>query len=117
MKTNVGKTYRKKYFNDAYFQALEMIEPVMKAHDLTLVEVGLRWLVHHSRLRILDGNDGVIIGASSVKQLKSNLVDLEKGPLPKGVLDVLDEAWEITRATAPTYWHLDLEYSYSFDGT
>src|ERR1700733_8032866 len=62
MKTNVGKTYRKKYFNDAYFQALEMIEPVMKAHDLTLVEVGLRWLVHHSRLKILDGNDGVIIG-------------------------------------------------------
>ena len=87
----------------------------MQAYNLTLVEVGLRWLVHHSKLKILDGNDGVIIGASSLEQLQNNLLDLEKGPLPKVVLDVLDEAWEITRAKAPTYWHLDLEYSYSYD--
>ena len=72
-------------------------------------------MVHHSALRVLNGNDGIIIGASSVKQLEESLANLEKGPLPVGVLKVLDEAWEITRSSAPTYWHLDLEYGYDFD--
>jgi aflatoxin B1 aldehyde reductase len=71
--------------------------------------------VHHSALKILDGNDGIIVGASSVKQLNETLEDIEKGPLPEDVLKVLDEAWEITRSSAPTYWNLDLKYGYDFD--
>jgi aflatoxin B1 aldehyde reductase len=47
--------------------------------------------------------------------LEENLQDIEKGPLPEEVLKVLDEAWEITRSSAPTYWHLDLKYGYGFD--
>lgn len=113
--TSVGKIYRSRYFKDAYFQALELIEPAITSHSLTLVEVALRWLVHHSALNIVDGNDGTIIGASTVEQLRGNLLDMEKGPLPREVLDVLDEAWEITRSHAPTYWHLDLKYTYDFD--
>ena len=82
-------------------------------HNLTLLEVGLRWVRHHSKLRMDDGGrDGVIIGVSSFEQLEGNIEDLEKGPLPNEVVKVLDDAWMITKPTTPNYWHLDLKYTY-----
>ena len=112
-KATSGVLYRKRYFKDATFDALRLIEPVAKKHDLTLLEIALRWCVHHSALKMTDGGrDGVIIGVSSFAQLESNLKDLEKGPLPDEVVKVLDEAWLITKPTTPNYWHLDLKYTY-----
>lgn len=104
--------YRKRYFKDSTFDALRLIEPVIQKHNLTLLETALRWVVHHSALKIKDGNDGVIIGVSSFDQLKSNLADLEKGPLPDDVVKALDEAWMIAKPNCPNYWHLDLVYTY-----
>lgn len=72
--------------------------------------------MHHSKLQMQmqngGGRDGVIIGVSSFEQLEGNLRDLEKGPLPDEVVEVLDQAWLLTKATAPEYWHKDLEYTY-----
>jgi len=111
-----GGMYRKRYFRDATFDALRMIEPVAEKHNLTLLEIALRWCVHHSALKMTDGGrDGVIIGVSSLNQLKSNLTDLEKGPLPDEVVKVLDDAWLVTKPTTPNYWHLDLKYTYDLD--
>jgi aryl-alcohol dehydrogenase-like predicted oxidoreductase len=44
--------------------------------------LALRWLSHHSALKRETG-DAILIGASSVKHIEQNLVDLEKGPLRK----------------------------------
>ncbi|KAJ9604894.1 hypothetical protein H2200_010283 [Cladophialophora chaetospira] len=100
-----GKMYRERYFRNASFDALRLIEPVVLKHNLSLIEVALRWCVHHSKLKVADGNDGVIIGVSSVGQLKDNLQHLKKGPLPDEIVQVLDDAWfTITKATAPLYW-------------
>lgn len=108
-----GKRYRDRYFKDETFKALQIIEQAAAKHNLTLLEVALRWTVHHSALRVKDGGrDGVIIGVSNFDQLKSNLADLEKGPLPQAVVDALDEAWLVVKAAAPNYWHLDLKYTY-----
>ena len=99
--------YRARYFQDSTFQALQLIEPVVQRHQLTLLETALRWCIHHSALRFAKdgGNDGVIIGVSSLAQLESNLRDLEKGPLPQEVVDVLDNAWETyLKGRGPTYW-------------
>jgi aflatoxin B1 aldehyde reductase len=49
---------------------------------LTVAEVALRWLVHHS-LMSREAGDAVIVGASSGGHLENNLADLEKGPLPR----------------------------------
>ncbi|CAF1044133.1 unnamed protein product [Rotaria sp. Silwood1] len=98
-----GKLYRDRYFNDAYLDAINRLTLVVKNHGLTITETALRWLVHHSKLRPFDG-DGIIIGAGSVEQLKSNLNDLQKEPLPDEVIRALDEAWQSTRAVAKTYW-------------
>ena len=108
-----GAQYRKRYFKDATFDALRVIEPVAQKHNLTMLEIALRWCMHHSALKMQEGGrDGVIIGVSSLDQLKSNLADLEKGPLPDDVIKVLDEAWMITKPTTANYWHLDLHYTY-----
>lgn len=100
----IGGMYRERYFRDTNFEALKLIEPVAEKHDLTLIEIAFRWCLHHSKLNTSDGNDGIIIGVSSLSQLKSNLHDIEKGPLPEEVVEVLDQAWAITKATCPSYW-------------
>jgi aflatoxin B1 aldehyde reductase len=103
---SIGTMYRDRYFKDATFQALQIAEQAAQKHDLTLVEIALRWCIHHSALktRIKGGNDGVIIGVSSLKQLEGNLAYLEKGPLPDDVVQALDEAWMVSKATAPPYF-------------
>jgi aflatoxin B1 aldehyde reductase len=109
----MGEMYRKRYFKDSTFEALRIIEPVVKKHGLTMVETALRWVVHHSSLNIKDGGrDGVIIGVSGIDQLESNLKDLEKGPLPEEVVQALDKAWLVSKPDTPNYWHLDLKYTY-----
>lgn len=98
--------YRDRYFKDATFKALQLVETAAQEANLTLLEIALRWTIHHSALktRAKGGNDGVIIGVSSFTQLEGNLADLEKGPLPEQVLKAVDEAWLVNKATAPTYW-------------
>jgi aflatoxin B1 aldehyde reductase len=79
---------------------------VVERHNLTLIETALRWTVHHSLLNLgTEGNDGIIVGVSSLTQLEGNLRDLEKGPLPDEVVAVLDEAWDTyLKAHGPPYW-------------
>jgi aflatoxin B1 aldehyde reductase len=108
----IGARYRERYFREGTFEALRLIEPVAQKYGLTLIEIALRWVHHHSALKITDGNDGIIIGVSSLDQLKSNLKDLEKGPLPEEVVEVLDEAWLVSQTTMGHYWHMDLKYTY-----
>lgn len=84
---------------DEYFEALEMVKPVADAHKLTLAEVALRWVSHHS-LMSREHGDNVLIGASSNAHLEANLLDLEKGPLPEDVVKALDLAWEHVRPVA-----------------
>ncbi|KAI1394454.1 aflatoxin B1 aldehyde reductase member 2 [Hypoxylon trugodes] len=112
-KSSTGTNYRNRYFKESTFQALQTIEKAIEKHPgLTLIETALRWVVHHSQLKIKDGNDGILIGISSHDQLVSNLDNLEKGPLPEDVVQALDEAWLIAKADAPNYWHKDLVYTY-----
>ncbi|KAI9929331.1 hypothetical protein MW887_000799 [Aspergillus wentii] len=107
-----GKTYRYRYFKPSVSRALEVPEPVVEKYGLSLVEVALRWCVHHSGLKVVNGNDGAVIGFSGLGQLQGNLADLEKGPLPAEVVDALDQAWLITKADSSTFWHGELKYTY-----
>jgi aflatoxin B1 aldehyde reductase len=77
------------YWNESYFKALALVETVAQKHNLTLAEIALRWMSHHSLLKKEHG-DAVIIGASSTKHIEQNLIDLEKGPLRKCI------AWFVT---------------------
>jgi aflatoxin B1 aldehyde reductase len=98
-----GKVYRQRYWNDTFFGALELVKPVTDKNNLTLSEVALRWISHHSALS-KQYNDAVIIGASSVGHLDQNLKDFEKGPLPQDVINILDEAWAFVKPLCPAYY-------------
>ncbi|KAL0947126.1 hypothetical protein HGRIS_013258 [Hohenbuehelia grisea] len=102
--TMQGKSYRQRYWNQLHFEALAAIGKVADAHSLTMTEVALRWVSHHSLMKRESG-DSVIIGASSLKHIEQNLVDLEKGPLPQAVVNALDEAWEKVKAASSPYFH------------
>ncbi|RAK79047.1 aldo/keto reductase family protein [Aspergillus fijiensis CBS 313.89] len=107
-----GKMYRDRYFKSSIFRSLETLEPVVQKHGLSMVEVALRWCVHHSALSITNGRDGIITGFSSFEQLESNLNDLAKGPLPTEVVDALDQAWSIAKVDASKFWHGEPVYGY-----
>jgi aflatoxin B1 aldehyde reductase len=64
----------------------------------------LRWMVHHSWMRRENG-DKVIVGASRVRHLEENLVNLEKEALPEEVVDALEKAWSVAKGVVPKYWH------------
>ncbi|KAJ7109183.1 Aldo/keto reductase [Mycena epipterygia] len=92
-----------RYWNDQYFNALAAIRPVVEKHNLTMAEVALRWISHHS-LMSRDHGDSVLIGASSLDHIEQNLIDLEKGPLPDEVLKALDEAWTTVKPFSTKYF-------------
>lgn len=99
-----GQLYRKRYWNDTMFDALDIIREAAGKEGLTESECALRWLVHHSGLEA-ERADKIIIGASSEGHLRENLLDLEKGPLSKEILEALDKAWAKTKAVAGAYFH------------
>ncbi|RPD53616.1 Aldo/keto reductase [Lentinus tigrinus ALCF2SS1-6] len=99
-----GRNYRARYWNEPYFRALSAMEAVAEKHNLTMAEIALRWISHHSLMKREYG-DAVLIGASSTKHIEQNLIDLEKGPLPEEVLKVLDEAWLSVSPYATPYFH------------
>ncbi|RVD83674.1 uncharacterized protein DFL_005453 [Arthrobotrys flagrans] len=98
-----GQMYRARYWKESYFTARSIIEEVANKHGLTLVEVALRWINHHSLMK-KENEDKVIIGASSEKHLRENCEDLEKGPLPEEVVEVCAKAWAVVKPDCETYW-------------
>lgn len=110
--TRSGVRYRKRYYHESIFQAMKLIEGAIKKHSLTMIETALRWIVHHSKLRVMDGNDGVLIGVSSLAHLDENIDDLEKGPLPADVVEAVEQAWQVAKAESSVYWYGELEYTY-----
>jgi aflatoxin B1 aldehyde reductase len=103
-KISQGAMHQKRYWNDATFDGLEIIQVAAKKQKLTDGEVALRWLKYHSQLKE-DLGDAIIVGASSAKHLEDNLSDLEKGPLPKEIVEAVEQAWTHVNGVAPQYWH------------
>lgn len=99
-----GNLHRGRYWNEFYFDALDVLRPVAREHGLTEAECALRWLCHHSGMKREFG-DKVIVGASSAAQLEQNLVDMEKGPLPREMVEALDAAWLRVKGVVPKYFH------------
>ena len=67
--TRQGKQYPVRYWNETHFRALDKSEAVAAKHGLTLAEIALRWVSHHSLMKREHG-DSILIGASSVKHIE-----------------------------------------------
>jgi len=106
-----NKNYLPRFYTKSNFEALELIRGACDEAGITLVEATFRWLLRHSALK---EGDGVLLGASSLKQLGQNLdacaAASRKGPLPDLVLDAFEKAWILTKPGSFPYWR-----SYSKD--
>ena len=47
-----GQNYRRRYFRESTFKALQLAESAVEKHGLTLIETALRWVVHLSLIHI-----------------------------------------------------------------
>ena len=103
---------RGRYWRDGIIEGVQMIREAAERHGLGAVEVAMRWIVHHSRLRFKDGDDGIIIAGSNLKQIEDNIDYLEKGRLPDELVNVLERAWNRAKADVDPYWQLAMEYGY-----
>ncbi|KAG0246401.1 aflatoxin B1 aldehyde reductase member 2 [Mortierella sp. GBAus27b] len=90
-KTPYGNYFRERYWNRLNLEGVQILDAAAKANNLTMIEASFRWMKHHSGL---DGRDGFIAGASTVKQLEENLAAFDKGPLPQAMVDAFDQAWD-----------------------
>eukprot|EP00980_Cylindrotheca_fusiformis_P005895 scaffold1242_cov123-Cylindrotheca_fusiformis.AAC.4 len=107
-----NENYIPRFYNDANFEAIQLIRNQCEKDGISMVNATYRWLLRHS---VLKESDGVLIGASSIDQLDENLRAYEAASsknteLSKELLEVFDRCWEITKPTAFPYWR-----SYSSD--
>ncbi len=97
------ESYRKRYWKQSYFDAMDEIRKACDAEHIPMVEAAYRWLCNHSMLDVSKG-DGILLGASKIAQMDQNLEAVKKGVLPQSILDAMDGAWEIARPDSPAYF-------------
>lgn len=95
--------YKDRYWKESYFRAMERILPVCRELEMLPAEAALRWLIFHSRISRRPA-DGVILGASRLEQLESNIRSAQRGPLPERLVSAFREAAALCAQDAPQYW-------------
>ncbi|KAL1895681.1 hypothetical protein Sste5346_005152 [Sporothrix stenoceras] len=89
--------YLKIYDTPAMHDAVRRLQMVCAAADppMTTQEASMRWLLNHSALT--DAKDAVIFGAKTVEQIRANVAEMKRGPLPEAVREVVEGLWATTR--------------------
>ena len=98
-----NEMYKARFWNEAYFEAVEVIKKAAEEEGITPTEASLRWMYFNSKLSGAKG-DGVIIGASSIAQCRENLIASRKGPLSEKLLNAFDEGYELVKSVQPPYF-------------
>ena len=97
--------YQGRYWKKSFFEGVEVIREAAQKHGISSVEATYRWLAYHSMLDAERG-DAILIGASKMSHLISNMEAVKAGPLPEDVVAAFDEAWKITKGDSPEYFTL-----------
>jgi aflatoxin B1 aldehyde reductase len=97
------ESYRKRYWKQSYFDAVDEIRKACEAEDIPMAEAAYRWLCFHSSMDA-SKDDGILLGASRQEQMVQNMAATKKGTLPQTILDAMDAAWEIAKPDSPAYF-------------
>jgi aryl-alcohol dehydrogenase-like predicted oxidoreductase len=93
-----NQLYLDRYWHPAYFDAVDELQAAAARAGLTLVDVAIAWLLHHTPI------DCVILGASKLDHLVQNLAAVENAaPLPAEVVAACDAVWQKLRGLTPKY--------------
>lgn len=90
-------SYRDRYWNPAQFDAVERLRALADEAGLTLVELAFRWILGRPVV------DGMLLGASRLEQLESNLAAVDGPPLGEDLMAACDDVWADLRGAAPLY--------------
>lgn len=93
---------RNRYWHGQFFDALDLLRPMAKKHNLTEAECGLRWLRQHSMLSGAS-SDAINVGASNIRHVEENLQFLDEALLPEEILQGIDLGWECIRGVPMRY--------------
>ncbi|KAB8737491.1 hypothetical protein FH972_026450 [Carpinus fangiana] len=98
--TPIGQLYSKLYNKPEMLKVLETWEQIAKDEGCSRADLAYRWVRFSSPLKPEQG-DAMIIGASSLDQLKQTLEGSNAGPLSAKALQQIDAAWDIVKEHAP----------------
>jgi len=103
MKGKFHALIRGYYFKKKLFDSLEVIREACEIEKISMASAAVRWMTHHS---VLNGNyhDGLLFGASSLKQMEENLASYASGPLPDSIVKAYDMAWEVAAPESASYF-------------
>lgn len=97
--------YQGRYWKKSFFDAVDVIKIAAERHGITIIEATYRWLAYHSMLNG-DRGDAILIGASKLNHLISNMETVKAGPLPEDIVAAFEDAWKITKGDSPEYFTL-----------
>lgn len=92
-----GGMYRDRYWNEDQFSAVHAVQGVAREAGIPVTALALRWCLSRPSVT------SVLIGVSSLAQLRENLDACESGPLPQDVLDACDAVRQLNHGAAPDY--------------
>ena len=95
--------YQDRYWKQAYFNVINEYVSTCASENINPAQAALRWLHYHSPLSGQRG-DGIILGASRVQHLQTNLESADQGKLPDSIVAKLDEGWEVVRPYCMKYF-------------
>jgi aryl-alcohol dehydrogenase-like predicted oxidoreductase len=89
--------YRDRYWHPQILEAVDKLKTIASQAGRSLTSLALNWLLHHTATAC------VVLGASRVGQLKTNLQAIEDGPLTSDTVKQCDEVWLWLRGCTPQY--------------
>ncbi len=92
-----NQMYLDRYWHPAYFDAVDQLKKIAADAGRSMVSLSLNWLLHHSAA------DCVILGASQLEQLQSNVHDMQEGKLDAATVEACDQVWQNLRGVTPKY--------------
>ena len=92
----LGKMVQKLFGAEDLHSAMKTFIAGVESHGMTPNEVAIRWIVHQSALRY---EDGIVMGASKIKQIQETNGMIHKGPLPAEVLEMTEDLWLAVKDT------------------
>jgi aryl-alcohol dehydrogenase-like predicted oxidoreductase len=93
----LAQMYSQRYLSDTVTAACEALADVAEGAGIPQAELALRWVAG------AEGVSALLLGASRVSQLESNIAAVAKGPLPEDVLAAVDSATAPLRGSMPLY--------------
>lgn len=92
----LGEFARKLFGAEDLHSAMTSFGAEARSHNLTPVEVAIRWIAHHSSLK---DEDGIILGASKIEQIRETVSMVKKGPLSGEILKTAEDLWGAVRGS------------------